>query len=119
MNIKELKIAYAEVDKILDSLSDSYIEKIPLKLRDFFKENKNPDYKVEIDPYVPFKKQNLHSKTIIIMTMLELNYFLDSDEDKDSLIDELAKEEHETRENIIKEYSLDNVILEDEKLLDN
>ena len=119
MNINDLKIAYAEVDKILDSLSDSYIEKIPLKLRDFFKENKNPDYKVEIDPYVPLKKQNLHRKTIIIMTMLELNYFLETDEDKDNLIDELAREEHESRESIINEYSLDNVILEDEKLLDS
>ena len=100
MNIKELKIAYAEVDKILDSLSDNYIEKIPLKLRDFFKENKNPDYKVEIDPYVPLKKQNLHRKTIIIMTMLELNYFLDSDEDKDNLIKKSVNQEKVLLKNI-------------------
>ena len=34
MNINDLKIAYAEVDKILDSLSDSYIEKFSQQLAD-------------------------------------------------------------------------------------
>ena len=119
MNLNELKIAYAEVDKVLDSLSDDYIEKIPLKLRAFFKENKNPDYKVIIDPYVPLKKQNLHRKTIIIITMLELNYFISSEEDREKIIEELALEENESRENIIKEYSLDTVLKEDEQLLDS
>lgn len=34
-------IAYAEVDEILNLLEDDYIDKVPEKVRDFFKEERD------------------------------------------------------------------------------
>ena len=49
--------AYSEVDEFLKLLSDEQINKIPQKLRDFFKEEKDQNYKKEINLKSPIKNQ--------------------------------------------------------------
>ena len=41
--------AYAEVDKILSFMESQYVEKIPQKMRDLFKNEKLTGYEPEID----------------------------------------------------------------------
>ena len=41
---KESQLAYAEVDAILDMLETEAVEKVPLKVREFFKNEKDKNY---------------------------------------------------------------------------
>ena len=87
-------IAYAEVDEILNCIEESYKSRVPEKVRLFFKEERDREYKVMIDPKKPLSNQNLKRKTIILLAMLNLNYWCDSEEEKQELINELKKNDN-------------------------
>ena len=44
--------AYAEIDAILNYMDESYINQIPLKVRNTFKELKSKTYIKDIDPKI-------------------------------------------------------------------
>lgn len=95
-------IAYAEVDEILNCIEESYKSRVPEKVRLFFKEERDREYKVIIDPKKPLSNQNLKRKTIILLAMLNLNYWCDSEEEKQELINELKK-----NDNLVSKGSID------------
>ena len=47
-NRREIAIAYAEVDKILSMMENKYVEKVPYKLRELFKDKKQKEYEPDI-----------------------------------------------------------------------
>lgn len=47
--------AYSEIDEFLELLSDEQRNKIPKKLREFFREEKDQTYKKGINPKIPIK----------------------------------------------------------------
>ena len=59
--------AYAEVDEILALMENKYIEKIPRKMREMFKDERTLDYKPEIKVDIPLDEQNLQRKTFAIL----------------------------------------------------
>lgn len=75
-------IAYAEIDEILNLLEDKYRDKVPEKVRAFFKEEKMVDYKPTIDVNIPLIQQNLKRETIVLLAILNLNYWCDTLEEK-------------------------------------
>jgi hypothetical protein len=104
-------IAYAEIDEILNLLEDKYREKVPEKVRNFFKEEKMPDYKPTIDVNVPLTQQNLKRKTIVLLAILDLNYWCETPEEKQEILDEFAKNEKEKQE-LMEKYNADNLFKE-------
>ena len=56
--------AYAEIDTILNYMDESYINQIPLKVRNTFKELKSKTYIKDIDPSIPLENQNLKREKI-------------------------------------------------------
>ena len=42
--MEDIKMAYCEVDVILDQMEEKYVNKIPSELRKLFKEQKRKDY---------------------------------------------------------------------------
>ncbi len=66
--------AYAEVDEILALMEDKYINKVPNKMRQMFKNERLEDYYPNIKLDVPLDEQNLQRKTFAILAMLNLNY---------------------------------------------
>lgn len=50
---KDLMIAYAEVDTVINLMEDRYIKKIPEKLRQLISKNRLDSYKLEINPDIP------------------------------------------------------------------
>ena len=101
-------IAYSEVDAILNLLEDKYKEKVPEKVRTFFKEEKMVDYTPTIDVNIPLIQQNLKRETVVLLTILVINYWCDSEEEKQSFIDELEKNEKIKKE-IQEKYNPDNL----------
>ena len=90
--LKDNMLAYAEVDEILNLLEKEYRERVPEKIRNFFKEEKMPDYNPKIE----------------IGKLLNINYWCDSEEEKQMFIDEMAKNEEEKRE-LEEKYNPDNL----------
>ena len=106
---KNTEIAYAEVDGILENLDDEYINKVPKKVRDFFKEEKYNDYTVKIDMNKPLYEQDLQDETISLLTLLELNYWCESEEEKNEILRELEQNDRIKEKELREKYNTDNI----------
>lgn len=101
-------LAYAEVDEILNLLEEEYAKKIPEKVRSFFREEKMQDYKPEINVEIPLIEQNLKRETMVLLAILNLNYWCESEEEKENFRKELAENEKEQKE-LEEKYNPDNL----------
>lgn len=101
-------IAYAEIDEILNLLEDKYREKVPEKVRTFFKEEKMVDYKPTIDVNTPLIQQNLKRETIVLLAILNINYWCENEEERQFFLNELAKNEEE-KKRFEEKYNPDNL----------
>lgn len=100
--------AYAEVDEILSFMQISYVEKIPINLREIFKNQKLKDYNPNIDKNIPLSEQNLERKTYAILAKLNLEYWCD-DEESQELLKVYSDNEEKNREELRKKYNPDNI----------
>ena len=101
-------LAYAEMDEILSLLEDEYKEKVPEKIRQFFKEEKMNDYQPKIDIDKPLIEQNLKREPMVLLAILNLNYWCNSEEEKQNFLNELAENEKEKKE-LEERYNPDNL----------
>lgn len=106
--VTENMLAYAEIDEILNLLEDDYRERVPKKVRDFFKEEKIKDYHPEIDIEKPLIEQNLKRETMVLLAILNLNYWCENEEEKQRFLNELDKNEEEKKE-LEEKYNPDNL----------
>lgn len=118
--VMENMLAYAEIDEILNLLEDDYREMVPKKVRDFFKEEKMKDYHPEIDIEKPLIEQNLKRETMVLLAILNLNYWCENEEEKQSFLNELNKNEKEKNE-LEEKYNPDNLFKkkQDESIQNN
>lgn len=118
--LMENMLAYAEIDEILNLLEDDYREMVPKKVRDFFKEEKMKDYHPEIDIEKPLIEQNLKRETMVLLAILNLNYWCENEEEKQSFLNELNKNEEEKNE-LEEKYNPDNLFKkkQDESIQNN
>lgn len=105
----ELLKAYAEVDKVLSFMENKYVEKIPEKMREMFKNEKLEGYDPIINPKVPLDEQNLQRKTLSILAMLNLNYWCESEKEKQELISLYAENDRKREEELREKYNPDNI----------
>ncbi|OKZ56463.1 MAG: hypothetical protein BHV99_05880 [Clostridium sp. 26_21] len=113
--VMENMLAYAEIDEILNLLENDYREKVPKKVRDFFKEEKMKDYHPEIDIEKPLIEQNLKRETMVLLAILNLNYWCENEEEKQSFLDELDKNEEEKKE-LEEKYNPDNLFKKEKQI---
>lgn len=106
--VMENMLAYAEIDEILNLLEDDYRERVPKKVRDFFKEEKIKDYHPEIDIEKPLIEQNLKRETMVLLAILNLNYWCENEEEKQRFLNELDKNEEKKKE-LEEKYNPDNL----------
>jgi len=104
-----IKNAYAEVDMILGYMEQKYIDKVPEKLRKIFREEKNKDYKPNINPAIPLAEQNLQKQTLSLLAMLNLNYWCEDEEHKQELINLYAENDKKREAELREKYNPDNI----------
>lgn len=107
--MKNNEIAYTEVDTILSLMDEKYVNRIPNKLREMFKEGKSTDYKPNIDPKKSLNEQNLQRETLVILATLGLNYWCESEEEKQELIKAYSENEKKNEAEIREKYNPDNI----------
>ncbi len=81
----ELSQAYSEVYEILKYIPMSYLNKIPKDVLNIFKNKRDKNYKVKINPNLPLENQKLKRKTLILLSVLNLDYWCEPDEREEIL----------------------------------
>lgn len=107
--MEDIKMAYCEVDIILEQMEEEYVNKVPSELRKLFKEQKRKDYLPEIKANVPLAEQNLMRKTIAILAMLNLNYWCEDEKEKQDLIQMYAENDRKREDELREKYNPDNL----------
>ena len=107
MSMLDDMMAYSEMYEILNLMEDEDKERVPQEVRDFFEEQRMKEYKPKIRTDIPLTEQNLKRETVVLLTILVINYWCDSEEEKQSFIDELEKNEKIKME--LQEYNPDNL----------
>ena len=107
MNI-ETRQAYSEVNKFLELIGEKMTNKIPLKLRNFFKHEMDQNYIPTINTNIPIKEQNLKRKTIAIIAGLNLQYWCKEDR-KQELLEIYFNNEKKYQEELREKYNPDDI----------
>ena len=97
---QEFKEVAVEINSIFDNLPMDLLNKIPLKIRDFFKDNSSTTYSFVYDKSKRLNEQNIKDKTRGIISILYRNFLCNDAERKeynDIYIKYLDKKEKEKR----------------------
>lgn len=103
--------AMAEVLHYLKGIRREDIEKIPEKLINFFEENQSKDFECKFDYKKPLKELelDLQDETKGLIAMICLNYWCETDQQKNMLIDMLNKNEQKYQSMLREKYIPDNI----------
>lgn len=100
----ELTKAYAEVYEILKYIPLEQYNKIPKEVINVFKNRRDKTYKVRINPALPLENQNLQRKTLILLSVLNLDYWCGEEEREEILNIYWQNEKNRKNENRQDEY---------------
>ena len=107
--VNETELAYAEVDAILELLEDEYVNRIPAQVREFFKKEKNKEYILNIRSDIGLDGQKIKAETISLLTLLQINYLCDSEEERKEILKELQENDRLKEEKLREKYNPDNI----------
>lgn len=117
---KESQLAYAEVDAILDMLETEAVEKIPLKVREFFKKEKDKNYIPKIsEDFSDIDNIELMRETICLLTILDINYWCETEEEKQLILNKLKDNDRIKEEELRERYNPDNIFKRKDKENEN
>ena len=103
MNL-ETRQAYSEVNSFLEIIGEDMKNKIPLKLRNFFKREMDKNYIPKFNANISIKEQNLKRKTIAIISGLNLQYWC-NEERKQELLKVYSDNEKKYQEELHIKYN--------------
>ncbi len=109
-NLQKTKQAYAEIDAFIEILPDDIKRKIPKNMKEFFKNQKDKNYKKEIDINIPIEDQNLKEETLALIALLYIKYICEDEEEKRNLKNIYAENERKYREEIRDKYSVEKAM---------
>lgn len=107
---KESQLAYAEVDAIINMLETEAVEKIPLKVREFFKNEKDKKYIPKFsENFFDIDNIELMRETICLLTILDINYWCETEEEKQLILNKLEDNDRIKEEELRERYNPDNI----------
>ena len=116
--------AYSEIDEFLGLLTEEQREKIPRKLREFFKEEKDGNYIKGIRADIPVNQQNFKEETLAIIALLNLQYWCQDESEKQRLKSIYAGNEKTYQEMLQAKFNPDDIFKKrnmhkEDKIIDN
>lgn len=103
------EIAMAETLHYLKGISQDDISKIPSKFMNFLKSNASKDYKYEFDNTKPLNELDLRDETRGLISIICLNYWCKTEEQKNNFREHLNRNERQYQEKLRKEYNSDDI----------
>ena len=113
------KIAMAETLHYFKGISQTDINKIPNKFMTFLKDNASKDYNCDFDYTKPLNELNLKNETRGLIAMICLNYWCETEEQKNNLKKHLTENEKQYQEELKKKYKTDNIFQKKENTTEN
>lgn len=101
--------AYAEVLDVLDHMETIYIKKIPQSFIEYLKENASSNYKKHITLNKPLEKQNLAPKTLSVLAVINLKYWVESESHKQELLNLYRENGKKEIERLSKEFDSNSI----------
>lgn len=74
MSVKELKLSAVEINAIFENMPNEILEKIPLGVKNFFRQIASDSYHFEYDKSKRLDEQNLMPKTKGVLALLYRDY---------------------------------------------
>ena len=108
MNVQTQEI-YSEVYSILNLLGESYIKKLPISLVNMIKEERKQDYNPKYDLTINLEQQNIKRDSLSMIALFHLNYWCNSDEEKNELKKLFKTNEEKHQAEIREKYNPDNL----------
>lgn len=105
----ETKQAYSEIDEFLELVNEKTRNQIPIKLRNYFKEEKDTLYHKGINPNIPLENQNLKRETLAIIALLNLQYWCKDEAEKKRLLEIYSENQKNYEQELKEKYNSDNV----------
>ena len=112
------RIAFAEIDLILNLLDIKYSSKIPAELRYTFNTQKELNYQKDIDVKRPLTEQNLTKETVSILALLNYQYWCETEEEKNELIKQLIENDRKAEKEYRDKYNPANMFKQEKERLE-
>lgn len=106
---KEDTYAFAELLELISFLDEESKNKIPKKLISIFEANALETYENHLSPELPLEEQNISEKTISYLSVICLNYWCDSEDEKQELINKMRENDIRKEEELREKYSYDKM----------
>lgn len=97
-----------ELDEILKYIDKEDLEKIPENIRNAITEKKDKEYKWQYDETKELKEQNIHRKTVAMLSYLNMEYLL-NDEQKELMKQIHKNNEEKAEQEKYEKYNPDNL----------
>ena len=110
-------LAYSEVYEILNLLEDEYKNRVPKKVIEFFEREKKKKYNPIIEIDVPLDKQNLKRETMVLLAILNMNYWCDNEDEKQEMLNSFNENEASKKlkeKELAEKYNPDNLFKKNE-----
>jgi len=106
----ETRQAYAELCAVLEYMPNEYVKKIPKKIIKLFQSEKLESYEPNINKLNPLDKNYLSRKTMVLIAMLNYQYWCPNRKIKDDLYKVYLSNNDKYQKRIEKRYYLDNLL---------
>lgn len=103
------RIAMAETLHYLKGIRQDDVDKIPNDLIKLFETNASKDYKCEFDYTKPLNEVNIKDETRGLISMICLNYWCETEEQKSKFRNHLNVNEQAYQEELRKKYNMDDI----------
>ena len=108
MNIRTKEI-YSEVYSILNMLGEQYISKLPQKLYLMLEKEKSNEYNPQYNSNIALEKQKIKKESLAMISLFHLNYWCDSNEEKEKLKQIFKTNEETYQQRMREKYNPDNI----------
>lgn len=103
------RIAMAETLHYLKGIRQDDVDKIPNDLIKLFETNASKDYKCKFDYTKPLNEVNIKDETRGLISMICLNYWCETEEQKSKFRNHLNVNEQAYQEELRKKYNMDDI----------
>ena len=107
--IQNKSITYNEVYSFINTLDKRYKEKLPQKLINFLKSNTQENNLIKYNLNVPLAEQNISREALSLIGLLHLNYWCESEEEKQKLRNIFKDNEKEEELRKREQYNPDKI----------
>lgn len=101
--------AFAEVLELLSFMDEESVSKVPKKLLNLFETHASKSYQKHLSPELPLEEQNISEKTISYLGVLCLNYWCNSEEEKQDMLTQIRQNDIRREEELREKYSYEKM----------